>query len=130
VQRERDAFKVAPDSAGDPVRHDLSSSDLFEWEQHASSRIPNAVDAFAVRVSFIAETVTLRVLLNRLDEFEVPLVVRGVEVEPASKPERQPGPADVKPDEPAPLVAKSLSRFTVTVEWIGAAKIPESNQGT
>jgi len=129
VQRERESTKAAARMAGEPLRRDGSSGDSFEWDGRLSSRIADTVDAFAVRISFVAETVTLRTLLNRLDTFEVPLVVRGVEVEPAAKVERGQDRAGADHVE-APLVAKTLSRFTVTVEWVGTANAPDAHQGT
>lgn len=130
VQRERESIKAAAQTASEPLRRDGSNGDSFEWDSRLSSRIAETVDAFAMRISFVAETVTLRALLNRLDAFEVPLVVREVEVEPAAKVERGQDRAAVNQVEPAPLVAKMLSRFTVTVEWVGTANAPDAHQGT
>jgi hypothetical protein len=91
------------------------------------------VDASAFRLTFIGDTASLRALLNKLATFELPLVVRGVEVEPIVKvqsTEKIP-PANTLSSifgtaptvslevvKPKPLVEKVSSKFTVTVELI------------
>ena len=76
----------------------------------------------------------MRALLNKLATFELPLVVRGVEVDPIIKAQtaekvapantlssifgNTPAAVAVEPVKPKPLVEKVLSKFTVTVELI------------
>jgi len=116
-------------------------SDLFEIDSRISARVPGFVSATAFRMTFSGETESLRTLLNKLAAFELPLVVRSVEVEPASGVTAINAPAPVagdanalsaifgntpadgstpstEPVKPKPLVERVLSKFTVTVELI------------
>ena len=101
-------------------------SDYFDWETGGAAEPTKLLETFAIRVSFVGRTLSLRSLLNKLADFEVPLVVRMVEVEPAplNSSDRRAVENDAKVAEP--LVASSLSRFTVTVELI---TLNESNPG-
>ena len=112
----------------------VANPDLFEIDPRITARVPGFVDASAFRLSFIGETTALRSLLNKLATFELPLVVRSVEVDPISKPlvTEKVAPANTlssifgttaaaataEPVKPKPLVEKVLSKFTVTVELI------------
>ena len=115
VQRERrvtDARTVVVRDSSDSG----SLADTFEWDRRGSSRT-SAVDGSVLKIAFVGETVTLRELLNRLGEFELPLVVRAVEIQPEAA-ERGKAAATSGRDAETPLVAKSMSRFSVTVELI------------
>ena len=112
-----------------------TTTDLFEIDPRITARVPGFVDASAFRLTFIGETACLRSLLNKLATFELPLVVRGVEVDPLSNKSDQ-APEKAAPTntlssffgiipsatpeivKPKPLVEKVLSKFTVTVELI------------
>lgn len=118
------------------------NNDFFEIDPRISARVPGFVDATAFRLTFISETSSLRSLLNKLAEFELPLVVRSVEVEPTATRQAQAAtppanalneifgmaiPAEDTPAEPEPirpLVEKILSKFTVTVELIDLVETP------
>jgi len=114
-------------------------TDFFEIDRRISARVPGFVGATAFRVTFIGETEALRTLLNKLASFELPLVVRGVEVEPVAKSQNATpapqantlssifgtvAPATTEPAKPKPLVEKVLSKFTVTVELIDLVDAP------
>jgi len=124
-----------------PVSSSATDTDFFDIDSRISARVPGFVGASAFRLTFISETETLRVLLNRLATFELPLVVRSVEVEPvpklASAATAAPAnslssifgtaPSASATPEPAPakpLVEKVLSKFTVTVELIDLVESP------
>lgn len=122
--------------------------DFFAIDPRASARVPGALDALAFRFAFTGHTAVLRAFLNKLAAFELPVLVREVEVLPASADDAAPsateeaattaGPAPasivlttdasapspggqrpaVKTPAIAPIVAKPLSKFTVTVEYI------------
>ncbi len=116
------------------------ASDFFEIDRRISARVPGFVGATAFRMTFISETESLRTLLNKLAQFELPVVVRSVEVEPAPRaPQAAPAPqqntlssifgtttaaAPAEPVKPKPLVEKILSTFTVTVELIDLVEAP------
>ena len=115
VQRERRVNDVRTVVARDSTET-ASLADTFEWDERGSSRT-SAVDSSMLKISFVAETVTLRALLNRLGEFELPLVVRAVEIQPEAA-ERAKAAATSGRDAETPLVPRSMSRFSVTVELI------------
>jgi hypothetical protein len=147
---ERDALAAA--AAGGPapepaaaaaVPDDGPSADLLEPEPHDRARPPGAVETTAFRLTFTGQTATLRALLNKLAGFELPIVVRSVEVEPA--PEETPAAAEAaagppaasvvltadgvvsgRPPAPVPLIAQPVSKFTVTVEFIELAPVADA----
>ena len=125
--------------------------------------MPGFVDTEAFRFVFTGQTAALRAFLNRLASFELPVLVREVEVEPAAAEDMieppteepaAPAPAEpasetaaapsvvltLDPAAPAtppqkapaakapraaprlstatPIVAKPVSKFTVTVEYV------------
>lgn len=115
AQRERPASAVHREARSAPP---TASADVFEIDPRVTARVPGFVDATAFRLVFTGGTGTLRTFLNRLSTFELPLVVRSVEVErpdERAEPRRSEG-------EIAPLVAPASSRFTVTVEYV---ELPE-----
>jgi hypothetical protein len=118
VQRERRPGSGLASVGRDLGRGASASADYFDWDPRASVRLPNIVEVFALRVSFIGQTVSLRILLNDLAAFELPLVVRAVEVEPAPATADERRPTAGESEIVAPLVPRSLSHFTVTVELI------------
>jgi hypothetical protein len=147
-QRELPAASSSPVAAKTSAALSRGSAtntnpDLFEIDPRITARVPGFVDASAFRLTFIGETACLRSLLNKLATFELPLVVRGVEVDPLSNksdqaPEKA-APANtlssifgITPSEapeivnPKPLVEKVLSKFTVTVELIDLVALSPS----
>jgi len=140
-QRERPADSVNPAKPSSPSSRSgtaapATNNDLFEMDSRITARVPGFVDASAFRLTFIGDTASLRALLNKLATFELPLVVRGVEVDPIIKVQvaEKAAPANTlssifgntpatsaaaaEPVKPKPLVEKVLSKFTVTVELI------------
>jgi hypothetical protein len=119
-----------------------TNTDLFEIDSRITARVPGFVNASAFRISFVGETEALRALLNKLAGFELPLVVRSVEVEPVVKTKAPAATnslnsifgtvdkaATAEPEQPKPLVEKVLSKFTVTVELIDLFEAP-TNEAT
>lgn len=147
-QRERpvatptkDGAAPAAPAAGRGASGGAEGGDFFDIDPRISARVPNFVDAVAFRLSFVGYTNALRTFLNQLATFEVPVVVRSVEIVPASgeKPGAAAAPAPARPqarpqgfgsifgaateekvkeNEPQPLVQPARSRFTITVEFI------------
>jgi hypothetical protein len=116
---------------------------IIAVDPRASARVPGYLETTAFRISFVGQTASLRSFLNKLASFELPVLVREVEVEPASaneaaepaavadeganaapsvvlaaKPASKPAVAAVRPSGAAPIVTKPWCRFTVTVEYI------------
>lgn len=112
--------------------------DYFAIDSRTTARVPNFVNASAYRISFRGNTLALRALLNELALFQLPVVVRSVEVAPAAAGaggatvQAAPAPATLSSifGVPAaastaaakaaekPLVDQNDSRFTVTVEFV------------
>lgn len=115
----------------------------FRLDPKLSAAIPDIAETSAFQVSFTGRASTLRKFLNELASFEMPLIVRNIEVAPASaaasnfgqepvrrrrtrtpeaEPEAQPtgreGEEEEKREENIPLVADNLSRFTVAMEFV------------
>ena len=109
------------------------TGDFFVLDPRLSLRSPQTVESLAFRLSFTGSTATLRAFLNRLADFDLPILIRVIEVEPAKPGEGDPlstlgrshpasSPAIVLAGDVAkpavPLVARVLSQFTVTVEFV------------
>lgn len=115
------------------------AADFFAIDGRISARRPGFVDTMAFRITFSGQTSALRTFLNKLASFELPLLVRSVEVEPATdlntaavRAEAAPAssldaifggatasaPAAPAAAAPVPLVAENYSKFTVTVEFV------------
>lgn len=113
--------------------------DYFVIDSRTTSRVPNFVNASSYRLSFRGNTLALRAFLNELALFQLPVVVRSVEVAPAvvgpaataaapvaaqttlasifGTPAAAGATAAAKAAE-KPLVDQNDSRFTVTVEFV------------
>ncbi|HVS53778.1 MAG TPA: Amuc_1100 family pilus-like protein, partial [Opitutaceae bacterium] len=127
-KRERDerdaalaaANGVPPADAIAPSATD-DAGDFFAIDPRASVRAPGFLDATAFRVTFIGQTAALRTFLNRLAAFELPLLVREVQVEPATFEE----PAPASPEETAASEnAKSTPASVVLTAEAPARKPP------
>ena len=130
---EKTAAPKLSESTAQATNAPATNNDLFEIDSRITARVPGFVAASAFRLTFIGDTESLRRLLNKLATFELPLVVRSVEVDPLVKAATvevatpantlssifgtttASAPAPVKPK---PLVEKVLSKFTVTIELI------------
>jgi hypothetical protein len=125
VQLERPADELRGGAVGKPVATRAhraagpgNESDYFAIDPRISVRAPGVIATRAFRLSFTGHTATLRMLLNRLATFELPLVVRAVEV---TSPEQ----STLKraSTESAALVVPPWSRFSVTVEFLQLSKL-------
>lgn len=156
VQRERPLTKAerearaAAEASGNPVdaaasdsaasSSNANSADFFDLDSRVSARVPGFVDTTAFRLTFTGQSPALRTFLNKLAGFELPLVVRAVEAEPAAADEpggaaaeEAPAPATPSPSSviaaptavaAKPIVGKLLTKFTVTVEFIDLVTPP------
>jgi hypothetical protein len=141
--------EVPPDLTADAGSE---SPDYFVIDPRVTARAPGYIDTIPFRIVFTGQTAALRSFLNRLASFELPILVREVEVQPATAEESAvqatsdeavpgdsgvaaapasenavPAPVAAKPA-PAtratrapiatPIVANTLSKFTVTVEFV------------
>lgn len=145
--------EAAP-GTGSPVEPE--SPDLFAVDSRVTARAPGYIDTTPVRIVFTGQTVTLRTFLNKLASFELPVLVREVEVDRATAEDAvvaTPTDEGANPDATAdaapassvviaappppvtskaaqkvsaavPIVAKPLSKFTVTVEYLDLVAAP------
>ena len=108
----------------------------FQIDKAISSRVPGAIDTLAFRLSFTGYTDSLRSFLNNLAKFDLPIVVRSIDIQ------RQGGIKNTatstnsnnldsifgafggSDDEEAPkeaqkpVISENLSTFTVVLEFI------------
>lgn len=171
VRRERTLSKAEREARAqaaannEPLPEPTSDDgpDYFTIDPRVSARMAGYIDTMAFKFVFTGQTAALRTFLNKLASFEMPVLVREVEVEPATpeesavqssseesnaaaeaaatsavaaspaasvllsvdsaapaaKPVAKPA-APRAPRGPAstPIVAKPLSKFTVTVEFV------------
>ncbi len=156
---EREARAAAAANGETPPDADAGDQgpDYFTIHPGLTARVPGYIDTTPFRFVFVGQTAALRTFLNRLASFELPVLVREVEVDvatveeaaaptapeeaPAAETSAQPGstaPSVVlsveapspknavpktevtRPARPqtTPIVARSLSRFTVTLEFV------------
>ena len=128
IRRENVAARRDTDGPGGG-----DGEDFFTISQAMSARLPGFVETYAFQLTFTGYTRTLRDFLNRLSGFEIPVLVRGVEVAPASAagtgtaatgerraPVASPATTESAGDDngAVPIVTPHLSRFVVTVEYI------------
>lgn len=128
VQRERPLTSVArarrnlsslPDPAQVAPAAGGVALDFFEFDPALSVRVPGLVDSDAFRLEFTGQTNELRNFLNALATFELPLMVRSVEVEPLAGEESSSVPATPPAaGSPVPLVPGNFSRIGVIVECL------------
>jgi hypothetical protein len=124
-------------------------SDYFAIDPRTSARVPGFIETTPFRLNFVGTTGSLRSVLNQLAKFELPVVVRSVEVESLSKSDSGAGAAagytppanpfgnfggdaaGTQAVEPVkPLVEQTDSRFVVTVEFISLVEKTLSNAET
>ncbi len=127
--------QVAPTSKGKTSAATGPESDFFDIDSRMTAAVPGFVETTAFKVSFIGYSSALRKFLNEIASFDLPLVVRSVEVESvANKQETSRRPASAAnalgalfgtttttapaADTVKPIVEQVRSRFTVTIEYI------------
>ena len=162
VQRERTLSKADREARAqalangqpppEPVGEGDDGPDYFAIDPRVTARVPGFIDTIPFRIMFTGQTAALRTFLNRLASFELPVLVREVEVETASAeesatqaagdegraaepavdtaspsivlsvdpaaPPAKSAPRAPRPVASTPIVTKTLSKFTVTVEYI------------
>ncbi len=127
VQRARRNQPLPPGlfaNAGPSIPRE-QAADFFLLDRQLSVRVPGQVDSDAFRLEFTGQTPVLRTFLNRLATFQLPGIVRSVEVQPvtaAVPPAALPTPP-VAAGALVPLVTQNLSHYVVIVEfpWLGTA---------
>ncbi len=120
-------------------------SDYFSIDERMTAAVPGFVETTGFKLTFIGYSSALRDFLNEIASFDLPLVVRSVEVESvatkAGSNSSKPAPAvnslsalfgtaapggtsTAEPAAAQPIVDQITSRFTVTIEYINLVKTP------
>ncbi len=128
VQRERPVpesrrtVRLAPAAAAEtaepPARPGGVPADFFSPDEQLRLRRPGLVDTEAFRLEFTGQTQTLRAFLNEVAAFQLPVIVRSVEVEPALADDAPVSDAAPSPDAPVPVVRDNFSKFAVVLEFV------------
>ncbi len=140
VEREL-VERTAEEEEGRPGRP-RRDDDVFVIEDLVTARANEFIDTFAFRLVFTGRTHVLREFLNRLASFELPLVVRSIEVAPAEQDDRPEieeeeesqetdalaslfgeEPEEEVEDEEVddsrkPVITENESKFTIVIEFV------------
>ncbi len=125
----RDAAIAAAKASGQPLPtsdSDHAEGDIFSVDSRITARVQGFVDTIGFRITFEGQTESLRLFLNKISSFELPLVVRSVEVEPASVLDASAAAPSSSATTPKPIVDNLPSKFTVTVEYIDLVTAPKA----
>ena len=108
----------------------------FQIDKAISARVPGAIDTLAFRLSFTGYTDSLRSFLNDLAKFDLPIVVRGIDIQRQGEIKNTAtstnsnnldsifGAFGGSDDEEAPkeaqkpVISENISTFTVVLEFI------------
>jgi hypothetical protein len=127
---KRQTAKQSDDNDFDDYYGDSS---IFNIGSSVTSKVDGAIDTIAFEISFSGKTNTLRGFLNRLAEFERPIVVRSINVSrPNETIKRRLNETDVdlesltkeeleklkEEEKRDPIVTENISDFTLTLEYI------------
>ena len=106
----------------------------FQIDPAISARVPDAIDTLAFQVTFTGYTPTLRKFLNGLAYFQLPVVVRSVEVDRIetklqNNASRIFNAVSSDEDNKTPVISEIESIFTVTLEFIEVivSPVPEDD---
>jgi hypothetical protein len=140
IEREDVASAVAStDNNSNQGAPDLGGNalELFTVDPMVTARVPGAINTLAFRIKFISYSESLRILLNDLAKFDLPLVVRSVEAEPAPQDQARllamfnagtdasattAAPVDLSNRKP--VITENYSEFTLVIEYIELPKPP------
>ncbi|MEM8867941.1 MAG: hypothetical protein AAGC73_06705 [Verrucomicrobiota bacterium] len=118
----------------------------FQLEAPVSARVPGAIDTLAFSISFSSKTPTLRQFMNELAEFELPLVIRSIDVERPTETTasvsasagdelssifgafNQDAAPVTEAIEQKPVVKDTVSKFTIVFEYIQIV-LPDTGKG-
>jgi len=143
VERE---FIEQPPNEDDPRsrrRNTSTEDDVFAIQELVTARANEFIDTSAFRIVFTGRTDVLREFLNRLGRFELPVIVRSVEVQPADPEDElveedsagqdtddsllalfgedeESGEEAQPEDVPGrdPVITENQSKFTVVIEYV------------
>ncbi|MGJ8648867.1 MAG: hypothetical protein ACSHX4_00785 [Opitutaceae bacterium] len=111
----------------------------FKIASAISARVPGAIDTLAFSITFQGYTDSLRIFINSLAQFDLPIVVRSIEVDrpqgsetvAVAKPSgggledlfggfggTSPASAEEPKEDQKPVISENISTFTVVLEFI------------
>lgn len=123
AQREARRNPSASEGAAAPApRGGGQAGDFFTPDARLLLPAEGWLENTGFRVEFTGQTQTLRAFLNSLAAYQLPLIVRSVEVEPL--PPAAGGDEPPAPGAPVPLVASNFSKFAVTLECVAVLPAP------
>ena len=136
-----------------------SANDIFTMDPAVTAAVPGSIDTIGFKLVFTGYTQSLQAFLTRIAEFEIPVVVREILVEPAkaissvatagktaggkqnpddifaslfgdTAPKTEPSNETIAPQRSQePVVENNQSTFTVIVEYIDVLTAIEQNEG-
>ncbi|MGB0744484.1 MAG: hypothetical protein ACPGSB_08150 [Opitutales bacterium] len=157
-QRQILSYLLTQLIAADPASIDVVEREVLETSIEGAksltvsdaitARVPGAIDTMAFSITFSGYTYALRDFLNTLAEFELPIVVRNIEVSRPSGRETVVAPAESSgaggladffgvadsseenavPEGPKPVIEENISQFTIILEFIEIVLPDSTNQ--
>lgn len=134
VRTQRDLPRSIVTVGGPERRRGGARDDFLDWPESRRLARAGVVDTEAFCLGFVGQTSTLRRFLRELQQMDIPVAVRQIEVEPAGSDGRTLGGArslaDLFRDEDAgliaiedseivvPVIAANDSTFSVTIEYL------------
>ncbi len=111
-----------------------TKDDFFRVDQSISANISNAIETIGFQFIFAGQTRTLRSFLSQLESFEIPIVVRSVEVKSFEERAKVSSSMMLKnqmnnklgvghDNKSLPIIKSNLSEFTVTIEYIDSLRM-------
>lgn len=131
----REEVEVAASTGGNTQNNENRG---FRIDPAISARVPGAIETMAFKVSFTGYTQSLRLFLNAMTEFNLPVVVRSINVERVAKAnEKKAAPRndlnsifgvfggqdtsatqEAPKPEAKPVISDNLSKYTLILEFI------------
>ena len=124
----------AKESGGDNINEFYNDSSIFKIGSSVTSKVEGAIETLPFEISFSGKTKTLRNFINRLIEFERPIVVRSINVSRPNETinrklykEAEEGQEFLTSEElemlkekekTEPVVTENISDFTLVLEYI------------
>ena len=140
VSVKREVIENKAKTAGATNQNKQADRQSFRLSPAISARVPGAIETLAFSLTFTGYTDSLREFLNGLGQFDLPIVIRSIEVKRATTKmnEQRPAanannleaifgvfgedagatPAPALEEEQKPVIEENVSSFTVILEFI------------
>jgi len=105
------------------IAQERNEPGLFTVSPDVTAEVPGVVDTLAFKITFISRTDVLREFLQSIAKFELPLVVRSVEVSPGRDISGRTGTDEdgegvSQAQTQVPVVESNYNEFTIVVEYV------------